>query len=66
MIDFFLLLFASVAQCSIPLTTWVRLQPITDEYLCNICHIRKNGLKEGMIFVNWKKQTNSVPSLNTQ
>jgi hypothetical protein len=65
MIDF-LLLFASVVQCSVPLTTWVRLQPITDEYLCNICHIRKNGLKEGTIFVNWKKQTNSVPSLNTQ
>ncbi|CAF4070611.1 unnamed protein product, partial [Rotaria sordida] len=27
------------AQCSSPLTSWVRQQPITNEYLCNTCHI---------------------------
>ncbi|CAF1247699.1 unnamed protein product [Adineta ricciae] len=54
------------AQCSAPLTSWVRLQPISDEYLCNICHIRKNGLREGMLFANWKKQTDSSSTLNIQ
>ncbi|CAF3363359.1 unnamed protein product [Rotaria sp. Silwood1] len=39
------------AQCSLPLTSWVRQQPITNEYLCNNCHIRKHGLREGIIFV---------------
>ncbi|CAF1276365.1 unnamed protein product [Adineta steineri] len=54
------------AQCSNPLTLWVRQPLIPDEYLCNICHIKKNGLREGMIFVNWKKQTDSNISLNKQ
>ncbi|CAF0784456.1 unnamed protein product [Rotaria sordida] len=57
------------AQCSSPLTSWVRQQPITNEYLCNTCHIKKHGLREGMIFVNWNKQqqqqqTKSIMSLN--
>jgi hypothetical protein len=64
--EFFLFLFSFLAQCSIPLTPWVRKQPITDEYLCNTCHIKKNGLKEGMIFVTWKKQTKSITSLTTR
>ncbi|CAF3052872.1 unnamed protein product, partial [Rotaria sp. Silwood2] len=34
------------AQCSSPLTSWVRQQPITNEYLCNTCHIKTHGLKE--------------------
>src|SRR5215470_15474413 len=53
----FLLIFSLLAQCSSPLTPWVRQQSITNEYLCNTCHIKKHGLKEGMIVVNWKKQT---------
>ncbi|CAF3352405.1 unnamed protein product [Rotaria socialis] len=53
------------AQCSSPLTPWVRQQPITNEYLCNACHISKNGLREGMIYVNWQKQTQSLMTSNT-
>lgn len=54
------------AQCLAPFTPWVRQQPITDEYLCNNCHISKNGLKEGLIFVNWKKQTESIMTTNAR
>ncbi|CAF3866077.1 unnamed protein product [Rotaria sp. Silwood2] len=54
-------------QCSSPLTSWIRQQPITNEYLCNTCHIKTHGLKEGMIFVNWnKQQTKSIMSSNIQ
>jgi hypothetical protein len=60
---FFLL---RLAQCSTPLTTWVRQQPVTCEYLCNNCHIKKNGLREGLVVVAWQKQTKAIVSENEQ
>lgn len=56
----------NLAQCSLPLTSWVRKQPTGGDYLCHTCHIQKNGLREGLIAVMWKKQMkSSLPSDRT-
>ena len=56
-----------LAQCSVPLTSWARKQPLTSDYLCHICHLQKHGPKEGMIVATWKKTNQTTSStVNSQ
>lgn len=56
--------FVFLAQCSIPLTSWIRQAPLSGDYLCNSCHIKTYGLKEGLVVINWQKQNKSMVSTN--